>query len=129
MIQSYSNFTQKKSLFSEDEKNLFEDLLTKYIDKYQMVEMPNDSVNNQHYFDSSLPRIQYLVQRLRNIGIDIESNFNISLNSVFRDLKLNFIPRVQKFGYHVYHCELKEYFPKNTISITIMQSNKNEIFK
>jgi len=121
--------TLSPSLFSEDEKDLFDDLLTEYIDKYQMIEMPKDIHNGYHHFDSSIERIQYLVQRLRNIGIDIESNFNISLNSVFRDLKLNFIPRVQKFGYHVYHCELKEYFPKNTISITIMQSNKNEIFK
>ena len=43
MILSYKNFlsesrmrTLSPSLFSEDEKDLFDDLLTEYIDKYQI---------------------------------------------------------------------------------------------
>lgn len=116
--------------FTVDERDLFEDLLLEYIDKYDMKEMPKDE-EGYHFFDDNLPNIQYLVQRLANIGIDIES-INIPLNEVFDDIKKHFVPRVERYGYHVYYCELNretlynfvtEPSVKYSISITIMQKD------
>jgi len=116
--------TKNPSLFTEDERELFDDLLTEYIDKYNMMEMPKDIGSDgeeYHWFDSTAGRIQYLVQRLRNIGIDIESNRNISLDNIYDDIKQNFIPRVERYGYHIFHCDKEVFHTRNAISITIMK--------
>ncbi len=112
--------TRNPSLFTEDERDLFDDLLTEYIDKYNMVEMSTDE-DGCYFYDEDLPRIQYCVERLRNIGIDIESSLELSLRDIFLDLKANFLPRVERYGYYVYHCEEELYSQKNKITITIMQ--------
>lgn len=128
MILSYKRFclnetrgrTINPSLFTVDERDLFDDLLTEYIDKYNMVEMKIDD-EGCYYYDEDLPRIQYCVQRLRNIGIDIESPLEIPIRDIFIDLKDNFLPRVERYGYNVYHCSEDHSSAKNEINITIMQ--------
>lgn len=118
--------------FKVEEANLFEDLLLEYVDKYNMKKMPMND-DESYFFDASLPHIQYLVQRLGNIGIDIESA-NIPLDEVFEDIKNNFVRRVEKWGYHVFHCKYErpvsiinpntfESQTKYSISITIMQND------
>lgn len=121
-LRLYENFTTRvkrsASLFSKEESELFEDLLQEFIDKYNMIEMPKDD-DGYHYFDEYSDRIQYLVQRLRNIGIDIESDNNISLDEIYLDIKNNFVSRVKKFGYDVIYCKLDRGVLKNIITITI----------
>lgn len=130
-LSLYENFTTRfkrnASLFSKEESELFEDLLQEFIDKYNMIEMPKDE-EEYHYFDEYSDHIQYLVQRLRNIGIDIESNVDIPLDEVYLDIKNNFVNRVKKFGYDVIYCKLDRErdcrgVSKNTITITISKSD------
>jgi hypothetical protein len=113
------------SLFSEDERLLIEDILFEYIDKYKMVEMPKDDLfdSGLHDFDTDLQSIQYLIVRYRNIGIDIESPIDISLDDLFEDLKSSFIPRIKRHGYDISYFKKVNEHNKNTISICISKED------
>lgn len=106
--------------FTQEERNLIDDLLLEIANKYNMIEMPKSE--DGHFFDTEIGKTQYLVQRLKNIGIDIESTVS-SLEVEFLDIKQNFITRLEKYGYHIYHCELERYNNRNCISITVMKKD------
>ena len=109
------------SLFSESEAELFDDLLTEYIDKYQIKLMPCD-LDGYYYFDDGVSDIQYLIQRLRNISINIESISSVPLDILYKDIKNNFVQRIEKYGYRIYHCSLSKSPIRNEISITISKN-------
>jgi hypothetical protein len=116
----FSRAKRDISNFSKDERDNFDDLLLEYVDKYHMIEMPKDE-QGYHHFDSDLKETQYLVQRLANIVINIESKVS-DLQEEFLDIKNNFIPRVENFGpYRVWYCQLERNDDKSCIDITIMK--------
>ena len=97
--------------FTPDERDLIEDLLLEYADKYDMKIMPLDNIQynddqGERRFDFGLPNIQYLVQRLANISIDIVSI--TPLCDVYKDIKDNFIKRLKRYGYHIHYCSLSQ---------------------
>lgn len=133
MILSYNNFLLERerrdvSLFTPDEKDLFEDLLQEYIDRYSMVEMPQD-FNEMHFFDETIPRIQYLIQRSRNMGIDIECNSDISLIELYNELLSSFMPRLEKYGYVIMYKEFQEQYDTNSITIVVTKEEGYTKFK
>ena len=83
--------------------------------------MPLDS-ESMHYFDYNLSKIQFLIQRLANIGIDIECLTSVStLDEIYNDIKERLLPRIEKYGFYIFHCEKERDGLKNCISITIMK--------
>ena len=127
LFEEYDREARDVSLFTKDERDLIEDVLLLYVDKYNMVDMPSDE--DGIYFDEDLDRIQFCVQRLRNIGIDIESPLDISLSEIYRDISDTFVKRMNKLGFKVFSCVLKEYDDRNTISITIMKPDEYKPFE
>jgi len=127
LFEEYDREASDVSLFTKDERDLIEDVLLLYVDKYNMVDMPSDE--DGIYFDEDLDRIQFCVQRLRNIGIDIESPLSISLSEIYRDMSDSFVKRIERLGFKVFWCGLKEYDDRNTISITIMKPDGYKPFE
>ena len=127
MIKSYKYFLLEQreqrdaSLFSKDERNLIDDLFLEYVDKYGMIEMP--IVDGLQGFDMEDMRLQYFVERYRNIAVEIvcscDSDELDNMNYLYQDLEEHFLPRLRKYGYHIIFFEPLNDLGREIISIVI----------
>jgi hypothetical protein len=122
------------SNFTQEEKDLVDDIFLKYADDFNMKEMPivTDEEGDYHEFSLSYRDfIQYSITRIMNIGIDIqwveEEIDSDIINKLMNDLKTDFKKRLNHFEFDLFHIDRfpeKILFGNNlvdcrTISMTI----------
>jgi hypothetical protein len=126
--------SRKISNFTQEEKDLVDDIFLKYADDFNMKEMPIVTDEEGYYNEFSLSYrdvIQYSVSRYKNLGIDIqwveEEIDSDIINKLMNDLKTDFKKRLNHFEFdlfHIYRFPEKILFGNNlvdcrTISMTI----------
>jgi hypothetical protein len=106
------------SNFTQEEKDLVDDIFLKYADDYRMKEMPivTDEEGDYQVFQevgvdefslSYRDVIQYSVSRYKNLGIDIqwveEEIDGEIINKLMNDLKTDFKKRLSHFGFDLFY--------------------------